>query len=259
MKLSVFLPTIRTHLLEKWYETVSQSCSRHDFEAVFCGPFDLPPTLSSKPNVKFIKDFGNPTRAAQIAATQCEGEYLYHTTDDVTFFPDVISNELDKMEKSKIIGMRYREGEQHSGHLLHDSYWYAHEAYGEMPGINPKWGICVHFLMSRKLFIRYGGFDCRWQYLNHAGHDLLFRIQQNENIQYSLSKEEACSADWMPNITGDHAPIHFTQTEDDAPLFHREWFFKNNRGIIPLENYKDQPKVWKKRFSGEEERYGDLQ
>ena len=258
MKLSVFMPTIRTHLLEEWYSTLEKSCDRHPFEAVLCGPFDIPTSLSDRKNVKFIKDFGNPTRAGQIAAINCEGDYLYHTTDDVAFFPQVISNELDKIKENHIVGMRYREGEGHLGNKLDASYWYAPNAYGDFPGVDQNWGICVHFLMSRKLFLKYGGFDCRWQYLNHAGHDLLFRVQKNEAVEYCLSDEEASSADWMPNITGDHAPIHHAQIQDDDPLFQREWFFENDRGVIDLHNYKDQSSIWNKRFNGNEERYSDL-
>ena len=260
MKLSVFLPTIRTHLLEKWYETLCESCNSHYFDVIFCGPFDIPTTVSEHKNVKFIKDFGNPTRAAQIAAINCEGDYLYHTTDDVVFFPEVISNELDRVQaNNQIVGMRYREGEGHAGDKLDESYWYASNAYRGFPGVDSRWGICVHFLMSRELFVKYGGFDCRWQYLNHAGHDLLFRIQQNETVEYTLSTQEVSSADWMPNITGDHAPIHYAQIQEDDPLFQKEWFLKNQRGIIDLYNYKQQPNIWNKRFSGQEKRYADLQ
>ena len=154
--------------------------------------------------------------------------------------------------------MRYREGEGYLGDKLDDSYWYAPNAYAAFPGVDQSWGICVHFLMSRKLFLKYGGFDCRWQYLNHSGHDLLFRVQKNEIVEYYLSDEEASSADWMPHTTGDHAPIHHAQIQDDDPLFQREWFFENDRGVIDLQNYKDQSPVWDKRFSGNEKRYSDL-
>jgi len=258
MKLSVFLPTIRTHLLENWYKSLEASCNRHEFEVVFCGPFDIPESLSQLSNVTFIKDFGSPTRAAQIAAMYCQGEYLYHTTDDVLFFPEVISNELDIVEENKIVGMRYREGENYNGHALPESYWYAANAYPHLGGVNNSWGICVHFLILKESFHKYGGFDCQWQYLNHAGHDLLFRIQKNEWFSFVLSKEEVCSADWMPNTTGDHAPIHHTQINEDAPLFYRLWGGQNDRSVISVLNYRYEPEVWKPRFTGNETGYGDL-
>ena len=115
MKLSVFLPTIRTHLLEKWYDSLCESCNRHDFEVIFCGPFDIPSTLTTKDNVKFIKDYGNPTRAAHLAALQAEGEYLYHTVDDILFYEGVVSEELDYIDPSSVVAMRYNEGVDHSG------------------------------------------------------------------------------------------------------------------------------------------------
>lgn len=248
MKVSIFLPTIRPYLLEKWYDSLEKSCNKHSFEVIFCGPYDIPHTLRRKNNVKFIKDFGSPTRAGQIAAINANGDYLYHTTDDVLFFPNVISDELDSIQGNEIVGMRYREGQNYSGNTLDNTYWYSPNAYPNLRGVNNTWGICVHFLMCNKIFIKYGGFDCRWQYLNHAGHDLLFRIQQNENIKYILSKNEICSADWTPGTMGDHGPVHFAQTEDDAPLFIQEWCVKNTRKCVPLNNYQNQPEIWKRRF-----------
>lgn len=257
MKLSVFMPSIRTHLLEKWYESLTKSCDRHGFEVIVCGPFDPPTSLTELDNFKFVRSFASPTVCAQLAALEATGEYLYHTTDDVIFFPYEISNELDIIE-DEIVGMRYREGQSHSGSELPRSYWFAEPSYGGMAGVNGEWGICVHFLMKCDLFLDYGGFDCRYQYLNHAGHDLLFRIQQSEPTTFDLSFNEICSADWLPNVTGDHSPIHHAQTNHDAPLFYSEWLQKNSRGKIPIINYKSQPEIWNQRFTGKEEKYDDL-
>lgn len=256
--ISVFMPTIRTHLLEDWYDSLEKSCNNHDFEVVLCGPFDPPESITNKDNVKFIKDYGSPTRSAQIAALNCSGEYMYHVVDDILFVPNAISNELDRLHPLHIISMRYREGQQHSGKDLPHYYWVAGSSY-PWRGIQPQWGNCVHFLMSRGLFMHYGGFDCSFEYLNHATHDLLFRIQQNEqNVKHLLSKQTVCSADWMPDITGDHAPIHYAQTEHDAVLFQQMWFNPNNRTSVHPENYKNCADVWERRFTGKEQSYEEL-
>ena len=257
MKLSVFMPTIRTHLLNDWYDSLESSCNRHDFEVVLCGPFDPPKSISNRSNVKFIKDYGSPTRSAQIAAINSSGDYLYHVVDDIIFEKDSISNELDSLDENTIISMRYKEGQNHTGHELPDHYWMAVSSYNYRT-INPLWKNCVHFIMHRNLFNSYGGFDCEYEYLNHATHDLLFRIQYDSNIKCILSKSTVCSADWMPGTTGDHGPIHFAQTEHDAQLFHKNWSQTLPTLKIDIDNYKNQEPIWKRRFKGSEKTYEEL-
>jgi hypothetical protein len=247
MKLSVFMPTIRTHLLENWYSSLEYSCNRHDFNVILCGPFDPPNSILSRGNVVFIKDFGSPTRSAQLAALSAAGELLYHVTDDVLFFPNVISNEIDLFETNTITALRYTEGIGYEGDKLPLSYWYAPNAYPNWPGVNQNWGIGVHFLMHRQLFIDFGGFDCRFHYLNHAGHDLLFRMQKS-GIKYKTSLEIASKADWMPGVTGDHAAIHNAQIFHDDPLFRHIWFHGREDSIIDKNNWLNQPDVWTTRF-----------
>jgi len=258
MKLSVFMPTIRTHLLNNWYISLEKSCNRHDFEVVLCGPFDPPQELINKKNVKFIKDYGSPTRSAQIAAINCEGNYIYHVVDDIIFYENLISDELDYMDENTIISMRYKEGQSHSGNELPLSYWTAGSSY-TVSNINPSWLNCVHFIMPNLLFRKYGGFDCQYEYLNHATHDLLFRIQSSSNnINCRLSFNTISSADWMPGTTGDHAPIHYAQTEHDSVLFDSNWKKTKPNPEISLYNYQNQEDIWKRRFTGKETKYEEL-
>lgn len=258
MKLSVFMPTIRTHLHEVWYDSLEASCDRHDFEVVMCGPFEPPESVLSKDNVKWVKSFASPTVCAQLAFMKCTGDYLFHTVDDSLFTPHTISNELDNVSEDVIVGMRYREGQAHSGSTLPDMYWYAANAYSRWEGVHPSWGICVHFLMSTDLCCDFGGFDCKYDYLNHATHDLLFRIQKQQGISYRISKNEISSASWFEGITGDHAPIHNAQISHDEPIFARDWRNPNKRGPIDIMNYESYPEVWKTRFTGKEESYEGL-
>lgn len=258
--LSVFLPTIRTHLLEKWYSTLELSCDRHEFEVVFCGPFTPPDSLIHKENVSFIQDYGSPTRSAQLAAISCKGDFLYHTVDDILFNTGVISNELDTVESNRITAMRYVEGVDYGGGDLPISYWYATNAYRGYSNVNPKWGIGVHFLMRRSLFVDYGGFNCDFEYLNHATHDLLFRLQAN-GIKYKTSNEVASTADWMPGTSGDHAAIHYAQTTHDDGLFRSLWHnYTDSRREVKLDNWSDQKSVWDRRFNIDnlEKKYEDL-
>jgi len=246
--LSVFLPTIRTHLLEKWYSSLELSCNRHSFEVVFGGPFPPPCDLLNKDNIRWVQDYGNPTRAAQRAALECKGDFLYHTVDDVLFEPHAISNELEKVETDAITAMRYVEGLNYSGKPLPDTYWYAPAAYPHYKNVESHWGIGVHFLIPRKWFIDHGGFDCQFEYLNHATHDLLFRMQKN-GTRYKISEQVVSSASWVPGTTGDHAPIHYAQTTHDEGIFEHMWNNGHYQRVIKLDNWENHPKIWERRFN----------
>ena len=89
---SVLMPAIRTHQWLMRYGSLFNACKEHTWELVLVSPFDLPPEMTHFDNVKLIKDYGAPTRAAQIGALQCEGEYMYHCVDDAIFLPDAIDN-----------------------------------------------------------------------------------------------------------------------------------------------------------------------
>jgi hypothetical protein len=63
---SILIPAIRVNNWERMYQTILDACKEHTFELVLVSPFDLPESLKSKTNIKLIKDYGSPTRAAQI-------------------------------------------------------------------------------------------------------------------------------------------------------------------------------------------------
>jgi hypothetical protein len=258
MKLSVFMPTIRTHLLEKWYESLEKSCSRHDFEVILCGPFDIPESLKLKDNITFIKSFASPTVCAQLCLIQAKGDYLYHTVDDALFYPETISDELDRIDSDTIVAMRYREGGNYEGELFSDNYWYCSTAYGGYPNIDDNWGHCVHFLLSREKLLKSGGFNCKYHYLNHATHCLLFRLQKHMGMGYRLSKSEITTCSHQPGTSGDHASIHHAQIDHDAPLFFNSWFHKVEPLLVDINNWKDQPNIWSSRFSGKERSYEEM-
>ena len=247
MKLSIFAPTIRPHLLEKWYESALASCS-YDFEAVFCGPFELPESLEKLDNIKMLHSYSHPTVCAQLAAMACKGELLYHTVDDVLFYPDKIDRAIEQYQENCIICMKYNEGIDYKGDSIPNESWYAQATpeYKDISQINPQLGSGGHFLMDRMSFLKYGGFDCRFEYLVHANHDLIFRMQKN-GWTYELSSDDVSAADHVPGTTGDHAPIHYAQLTHDWPSFYNVWI-SPRESSIQLNNWTLYPDVWERRF-----------
>ena len=76
-KLSICLPAHRTHLWENFYQSaISAVGDEFSWELIFVGPNDPPVQFSSRKNFKFLKDYGTPTRCAQIATSVAEGELM---------------------------------------------------------------------------------------------------------------------------------------------------------------------------------------
>src|SRR5690242_5076466 len=168
---SIFLPAIRTHNWKKFYDSIKPAIGPYSFEVIFASPFDLPTELSGIPNIKLVKDYGSPTRAAQLAALASEGQYLLHCVDDGVFFEHSIKEAIFMLRtyltEKDVINLRYRENAGYSGSPLPFNFWWAwtHSEL-QLPGINKNWKISLHFLMSRNYFMELGGFDCQFEYLN---------------------------------------------------------------------------------------------
>jgi hypothetical protein len=255
-KLSVFMPCIRVHNLKKFYETLSLSCKRYSFQLVICGPFEPPEEFKKMPNFKFVQSYASPTVSAQLAAIACDGELIYHTTDDCLFIEDAIDECIDlfdKSDKNNIISMRYIESANHANKTSFPlRYWLAGSSL-PLPNINPNFNINAHFLMTKELFLYFGGFDCQFEYLTHASADLLIRMQSLGSVVFH-SPKDVTTADWFEGIQKDHEPIAKAQEGHDYPLFLQLWMARPDpfaRRIIPLDNYKNQPEHWERRFGKE--------
>lgn len=283
MKLSVFLPTIRTHLLPEFCEFLRRSYSG-ELEVVLAGPFPpmgLPEDEENKFNIGWVETFQSPTCAAQEAALKCTGDLILHSVDDTLYLPGALDELVEshlRLEACTISGdgaiitnapycdspEGYRELQKnksiHPDKFKHpDNYWTAANAgYGMMPEIRSEWMTTCHFLMRRQAFCdEVGGFDCRFEYLNHACHDLLYRMYLDGYVGISLN-ETVSLADWVPNREGDHGPINDAQLFHDHPEFIKKWS-KTPPLRISQENYKDQPEVWTRRFNaGGQKAYGEL-
>jgi hypothetical protein len=252
-KLSIFLPSIRTFYLEKLYESAKMSCKKYDFEFVIAGPFDLPDSLKKIDNIKFIKTYASPTKSAQLAAIECSGELIYHTTDDVLFIENAIDEAIDlyneKCSKNDVVSMRYIESLNHEAkNEFPLTYWTVGNSC-PVPTLNRNWNINVHFLMKKDLFIKYGGFDCCFEYLTQAGADLLIRLQKNGSIVLH-SEKNVTTADWSGGSKGEeHKPIQIAQEQKDTPLFWSIWTHEYNiRNIIDINDHKNYPEKWERRF-----------
>ncbi len=262
--ISIFLPCIRVHNLQKFYESLLLSCKKYTFQIVIAGPFEPDDFFKNLPNFKFIKTYASPTKSAQLAAINCDSELIYHTTDDVLFIEDAIDLAVDSyLEKennvSKIISMRYIESVNHSNKQSFPLYYWT--VSNSTPGIPVRQDFItnVHFLMRKSVFNSYGGFDCCFEYLTHSGADLLLRLQKDGYMVFH-SPTDVTTADWYEGNTKDHEPISVAQTQHDLQLFYILWQHTGgSRGKISIDNYKNYPDIWTRRFGSElPKSYSDL-
>jgi hypothetical protein len=249
------MPAIRTHQWLMMYGSLYNACRDHSWELVLVSPFDLPEEMKHFDNVKLIKDYGAPTRAAQIGALQCEGEYMYHCVDDAIFLPDAIDNAIrfhrEKCNEKDVINMRYREGALFSGQTLPMGFWTAH-FHGELQlaGISREYKISLHHFMKMDYFKELGGWDCRFEYINHPLHDLMFRVQADGGRLFD-SETDATTCNHYVHNTVDHAPIYDAQTFSDKPKFDEMYSTPNaanDRIRIDLNNWQQSSPIWKRRF-----------
>lgn len=283
MKLSVFLPTIRTHLLSEFCEFLRNSYSG-DLEVVFAGPFspvgrykDNHSWFYNKIDCQWIQTFQSPTCAAQEAALACTGDLILHSVDDTLYLPGALD---DLVETFNIIDANidngivynvpycdipegYRELRKNkivNPNIVKHPSWYwtaANAGYSIVPHIQNDWMTTCHFLMKKSLFIKYGGFDCQFEYLNYACHDLLFRMYYDDVSGFPW-EDNVSLADFMPGHEGDHGPIHDAQLFFDHPKFFTKWAKVPQLKIDPL-NYKNHPEVWERRFGkGGQREYKEL-
>lgn len=268
---SIILPSIRPQNLEKFYAATMLACKNTSFEIIIVSPYELPKSLDKLSNIKYLKSYASPTVAAQMGTALCNSRFLYNTTDDGLIQEGAIDEAIELFESSNsgcssaaaqktIINMIYEEGVLNPDTLeslaSHTSYhppeYWKTSFHGPLriPGVRPDWGMVMHFFVLTEYYYYMGGYDCRFEYSNHAIHDLMFRCQADGarviNMPRTVFK---CSH--LPEESGDHGPVHRSQIGRDSKLFNQIYsdeFAAHKRFRLSYRNWKNQPDVWSERF-----------
>lgn len=252
--ISVLIPSIRSNLLNKLYDSISKSF-KGNWELVVISPYALPKYLMDRNNVKFITDFGSPIRCRQIGLIACGGKYICYAADDCTFLPDALDETFnlikDKDYKTVVLG-KYSEGMPNNIETLKDEY-YKLSYHAPHKALMQRMGKDYYFintgLVSKEFMMEIGGFDCSYEACAMACCDLSIRMQ-NEGAKIIVQKNGLFNSTHMAGTSGDHAPIHNAQMEHDHPLFQNTyWNPENfNRGKIDINNWEKAPDRWERRF-----------
>ncbi|MFI5405156.1 MAG: hypothetical protein ACHQ1D_01450 [Nitrososphaerales archaeon] len=248
-KLSIICPGIRNEYWIRLYNTITHSCKEHDFELIFCGPKPLPPELTNVFNIKYIKDYGCPSRAFQLGLLVAEGEYTTWACDDCLALEDAIDSALYQVQELSdidIVGMRYSEGPGFRAAPHADNYYISgtHDDL-RIPGVDPNWMTPCIFLMKTDYYHYLGGLDCRFEHLNMNVHDMGFRAQMNGSI-CQMSHAHVYAADFTMGRTQENCPVLQAFYENDKPLF-IDKYSKPVDIRINLNNWKSCDQIWKRR------------
>jgi hypothetical protein len=231
-----------------------QSSKKHTFEIIFVGPYGLPIELQPIHNVKYIKDFGCPSRCLQLGSYFAEGEYLAWCSDDCRIISDKFDEAIEYFDKNlsenDCMNMRYSEGANFTGTQHNQAeYWIARTHTDlRFDGVKENWKIAPIFMYKRQSFYKYGGIDCRFEHVNMNTHDLSFYIQE-KGWKIIDSPSRVFQFDHQPHKS-DYPPILISYIENDRPLFYN--LYKNldaakNRNIN-FENWRNADSIWKRRF-----------
>jgi len=254
---SIILPGIRSENWERVYKELGNACFRHSFELIIASPCELPIFFADKKNVKFIRDFGCPSRVFQMASMLCEGEFTTHVIDDAIIGPASIDESIDllrsKDSSKDIVCMRYAEGMNYAqGVEFPNEYWtsWFHFKESNLLGIDKDWKLACVMLLGTEYFRSLGGIDCVFEHTNMNLHDFVFRAQRNGSVVY-LSPKNYCRVDWDPRRNEKNSAIVAAYFNNDLPLFQSIYATKENadkREIkINYMNWLGAPTVWERR------------
>jgi hypothetical protein len=244
LDLSIVIPSIRTEGWETLLDDISAACTKYTHEVIFVGP-EAHECIKYRDNVKYVKDLGSPNRAQQIGLTLCEGKYVTWLVDDYETGPFHLDEFIDVLEcetstKTVVIG-NYNE----AGTVAVENFSIKH-CYASGSFINPAWVIFNVAFMNRKYIEWLGGFDCAYQ-VTCLGHTDLAVRAQADGCKVINTGLNIGSLKHMPNITGDHGPVHYAQVEEDQPRFRANTEREVNTRVN-MDNWKWSSPIWKRRF-----------
>lgn len=252
--ISICLAGIRPYNWLKLYKSIEDSCNKHSWELVIVSPFDLPNELKYYNNIKYLRDYGCPTRSSQLTVLVSSGRLMTFSIDDGFYLPDALNKSVDllnqKNHKDAVV-MRYKEGagfiNNPNAPSFPDEYWNA--CFHLDPNhtkFKPDWKIAPQPMLRLDYFYELGGINClRYSAMSFGTWSLCGRLQDDGGIFY-LSPEVCMLADNYGATGHDHKPIFDVHSGDHHQFLTERQI--NPQIKINFDNWKDSPEVWNKRF-----------
>lgn len=265
--ISIGVPGIRTESWELLVSSIDKAIMTHNYEIIFVGPRELPESLKNDHRIKYIQDFGCPSRALQISSTVATGKLFTWAVDDgvlnVGSFDDQISEYLQKYkpEDKTIMNLIYTEGEHWKYgadlRLTQPYNWYRpkyHDDFKKLNGVQDDWITAILFVMYLEHYRYLGGIDCRFETINYNLHDLSFRAHRDGfKMYFSDINRPVHRIDWQDGSRRPKGePIFEATFENDKPLLESIYSTQenaNNRPIkIDYNNWQESPVYWRRKW-----------
>jgi len=256
-EISIILPAIRQHKWDSLYDSICNSTKR-SFELIIVSPYPLTSKLQDLKNVKYVKDWGSPVRASNIAALLCEGNLVTWAADDATFFQDSLDKNVDILysmgeDEKNVVLCKYNEGDNPNDIPTHmnPAYYKLNNGSYYSPFLDNNWFIFNVGIMYRSFFEFLGAWDSRYQGTAMSHNDFAVRAQFY-GAKTVLTNIPLFKCEHMPGVSGDHAPIFECQHGFDEPLYlntyrNKNWTLNSHR-LNLLNDWKTADIVWKRRF-----------
>lgn len=247
--LSILLPSIRPGNLKALYNSIDFSCAAHNWELIVAGPYELPPNVKYKGNIKYIQTYRCPTASQQLALLEATGNYVSWAADDGVFLPCALDIGMKSLytETNAVICGKYNEGAPNP-EMADIKYYYISTHNGSRaPGVPQDCLMLMVGIVPREMLLEIGGLDCRYEALPMAFNDWSIRLY-NKGVKFIFQKEQMFSCGHMPGHQGDHGPIHDGQTLHDEPIFKGMYAVDRKNINIPLDNWKQTEEIWTRRF-----------
>ena len=224
---------------------------------IIIGPFAPEGRLAKVLNIKYIRDFGCPTRCANLGLLISEGTIFFGLmADDAILMPGAIDKNVEMFlampETKKVISCCSLEGVNGTRKTKYPIQYYRVNGtpVTSSPHIPDDWLImngCVTYLDYIK---ELGGWDSSFFGAAMASTDLAIRTQI-DGATYKFNDEVSFDLDHIPGPTGDHGPIHFSQINHDEPFFKAKYNqpLANIPVKIDIMNWKKAEPVWEMRYN----------
>jgi hypothetical protein len=234
-ELSIVIPSIRIDNWKDIIDSIYKSCKNYKYEIIFIGP-ELNNNIKLPINVKFIRDFSSPNRCQQSGALLSSAKYIHFGSDDCLYIEDSIDQVMNILfDTDKIISCNYTEG-GNAQKTLNFIDAYGNNKFNE---IQDHWKYINVPFMLRETFLKFN-FNCAYSTTCWGHANLAARIQSND-FEIEEYKLPIFNCSHMPNITGDHAPIHYAFYNDQN-------IFYNSSILEHIKDYYNSSDFWEKRF-----------
>lgn len=253
-KLSILCPGIRPHNWVRLFNSIKQSWSG-EFELIFCGPYYPPEELQKEKSVKFIQDYGSPTRCQQIALLFATGNILTFAADDGWFIPGGLDRAVNRFlgcasmsNNPCVLSCYYKEGTGID--MQSEKYYTMSSACGlKAKYIPDNYKVINVGIMHTNFCKDIGGWDSQFAVATIAHMDFAVRVQRG-GYDVMMYNEQIFHCEHMPEKSGDHGPIHDEHLNISEPNFRALYSNEesNNRQVIKLYNCFDVSPIWQRRF-----------